>query len=90
MEGLPQVLQEYSIAKTEDLYPAVGFGKIAPRQIFSSLFPDLAPPQEVQKQAHSPARRCQQGSRQIRFADHCERTGWVARLSGQVLQSDPW
>jgi GTP pyrophosphokinase len=25
----------------------VGFGKIAPRQIFAALFPDLAPPSEV-------------------------------------------
>jgi guanosine-3',5'-bis(diphosphate) 3'-pyrophosphohydrolase len=32
--------------KIDDLYPAIGFGKIAPRQILSSLFPDMAPPPE--------------------------------------------
>ncbi len=45
METFPNVLQEYGIPKAEDLYPAVGFGKISPRQIFSSLYPDLSPPQ---------------------------------------------
>jgi len=46
MDVFPQMLQEYGIPRTEEIYPAVGFGKIAPRQIFASLFPDLAPPQE--------------------------------------------
>ncbi len=48
MHELPKILAEYGIQKTEDLYPAVGFGKIAPRQIFTALFPELAPPLETQ------------------------------------------
>jgi GTP diphosphokinase / guanosine-3',5'-bis(diphosphate) 3'-diphosphatase len=47
MAELPRVLEEHGIQKTEDLYPAVGFGKIAPRQILTALFPDLAPPMDV-------------------------------------------
>ncbi len=48
MAELPAMLAEHGIQRTEDLYPAVGFGKIAPRQIFAALFPDLAPPPESQ------------------------------------------
>jgi len=48
MSELPAVLANHGIQKVEDLYPAVGFGKIAPRQIMASLFPDLAPPVEPQ------------------------------------------
>ena len=47
MPELNGVLQSHGIQRMEDLYPAVGFGKIAPRQIFSSLFPDMAPPLET-------------------------------------------
>ncbi len=48
MAELPAALAEHGIQRTEDLYPAVGFGKIAPRQIFAALFPDLTPPLETQ------------------------------------------
>jgi len=47
MPELPTVLLEHGIQRTEDLYPAAGFGKIAPRQILAALFPDLAPPLET-------------------------------------------
>jgi len=47
MDGLPAVLQQYGVQRTDDIYPAVGFGKIAPAQIFTQLFPDLAPPAEA-------------------------------------------
>jgi GTP pyrophosphokinase len=43
MSELPQVLSDQGVQKTEDLYPEVGFGKIAPRQILSALFPDVSP-----------------------------------------------
>ena len=48
MAALPAVLANHGIQRTEDLYPAVGFGKIAPRQIMAALFPDLAPPVDTQ------------------------------------------
>jgi GTP pyrophosphokinase len=35
------------IQQVEDLYPEVGFGRIAPRQIFSALFPDQSPAVET-------------------------------------------
>jgi GTP pyrophosphokinase len=47
MPELMRVMEEHGIQRVEDLYPAVGFGKIAPRQIMAALFPDLAPPLEV-------------------------------------------
>jgi guanosine-3',5'-bis(diphosphate) 3'-pyrophosphohydrolase len=47
MPELTPVLEEYGIQRIDDLYPAVGFGKIAPRQILAALFPDAAPPLEV-------------------------------------------
>ncbi len=47
MSALNEVIAEYGLTKPEDIYPAVGFGKIAPRQILSSLFPDLSPPPET-------------------------------------------
>lgn len=47
MAEFPRVLTDHGIQRVEELYPAVGFGKIAPRQIFTILFPDLAPPLEV-------------------------------------------
>jgi GTP pyrophosphokinase len=49
MPELSRVLADHGIQKPEDLYPAVAFGKIAPRQILASLFPDLAPPVETQE-----------------------------------------
>jgi GTP pyrophosphokinase len=48
MTELPRVLADHGIQKTEDLYPAVGFGKVSPRQILTALFPELAPPLETQ------------------------------------------
>lgn len=48
MAELSGVLGDHGIQKVEDLYPAVGFGKIAPGQILMSLFPDVAPPLETQ------------------------------------------
>jgi GTP diphosphokinase / guanosine-3',5'-bis(diphosphate) 3'-diphosphatase len=47
LEDLPKILTQFSLQKAEDLYPAVGFGKISPRQILSLLFPDLSPPAEA-------------------------------------------
>jgi guanosine-3',5'-bis(diphosphate) 3'-pyrophosphohydrolase len=41
--GLPRVLSEQGVPRIEDLYPEVGFGKIAPRQILAGLFPDISP-----------------------------------------------
>jgi GTP diphosphokinase / guanosine-3',5'-bis(diphosphate) 3'-diphosphatase len=46
MSGLNHVIADYGLQKQEDIYAAVGFGKVAPRQILSTLFPDLAPPAE--------------------------------------------
>jgi GTP pyrophosphokinase len=43
MEQLSTLLLEQGIQKLEDFYPEVGFGRIAPRQIFAALFPDKAP-----------------------------------------------
>jgi guanosine-3',5'-bis(diphosphate) 3'-pyrophosphohydrolase len=47
LNALNGVIAEYGIQKPEDIYPAVGFGKIAPRQILSPLFPDLSLPPET-------------------------------------------
>jgi GTP pyrophosphokinase len=47
MPELQPILQQNGVQKVEDVFPEVGFGKIAPRQIFAALFPDLAPPSEV-------------------------------------------
>jgi len=51
MEKLPQILHESGIQKVDDLYPAVGFGKVSPRQILAPLFPDLAPKVEEKPSA---------------------------------------
>ncbi len=40
---LPRILADQGLQRVEDLYPEVGFGRIAPRQILSALYPDLAP-----------------------------------------------
>jgi GTP diphosphokinase / guanosine-3',5'-bis(diphosphate) 3'-diphosphatase len=45
--ALTNILTQFGLQKGEDIYPAVGFGKIAPRQILSELFPDQEPPSEV-------------------------------------------
>jgi guanosine-3',5'-bis(diphosphate) 3'-pyrophosphohydrolase len=50
IEELADVLQRYSFEKIEDLYPAIGFGKIMPRSILIALFPDLEPPAEAKAQ----------------------------------------
>ncbi len=42
----PRVLEVQGTAKVEDLYPEVGFGRVAPRQVFSTLFPDQNPAAE--------------------------------------------
>jgi hypothetical protein len=50
LSGLPDVLLQCGLQKPEDIYPAVGFGKIAPREILAPLFPDLSPlPKQTQK-----------------------------------------
>jgi guanosine-3',5'-bis(diphosphate) 3'-pyrophosphohydrolase len=47
MPALNEVISQYGLQKSEEIYPAVGFGKIAPRQILSPLFPDRAPVSET-------------------------------------------
>jgi GTP diphosphokinase / guanosine-3',5'-bis(diphosphate) 3'-diphosphatase len=47
MPALNEVVVEFGLQKPEDIYPSIGFGKIAPRQILSSLFPDLTLPSEA-------------------------------------------
>ncbi len=48
MSELPQVLAKCGLQKPEDIYPAVGFGTLAPRQILSFLFPDISPASEME------------------------------------------
>lgn len=50
MKTFPEVIAQYGIKKTEDLYPAVGFGTISPRQILVRLFPELTPQKEIYPQ----------------------------------------
>jgi GTP pyrophosphokinase len=58
MDAFPGVLASVGIPRVEDLYPAVGFGKIAPRQILAALFPDLRPaPEEKASAIKSVVRR---------------------------------
>jgi GTP pyrophosphokinase len=40
---LPKVIAQYGLRKPEDIYAAVGFGKVSARQILSPLFPDRVP-----------------------------------------------
>ena len=47
MKGLSNVIEQYGLKKTEDIYPAVGFGTISPRQILLRLFPDMIPQSET-------------------------------------------
>jgi GTP diphosphokinase / guanosine-3',5'-bis(diphosphate) 3'-diphosphatase len=49
MDELNGIIAQYGLQKPEEIYAAVGFGKIAPRQILSPLFPDLSPTPEAQK-----------------------------------------
>jgi GTP pyrophosphokinase len=39
LETFPQVLQQYGVASEEDLYAAIGYGKISPRQAVLKLLP---------------------------------------------------
>ncbi len=56
LTALPDILARYGLQKPEDIYPAVGFGKIAPRQILSPLFPDFSPPSDAKlKQSAIPS-----------------------------------
>jgi GTP pyrophosphokinase len=47
MSGLQDIVSKFGLQKVEDVYPAVGFGTIAPRQILAPLFPDLSPPSDA-------------------------------------------
>jgi GTP diphosphokinase / guanosine-3',5'-bis(diphosphate) 3'-diphosphatase len=56
MKAFPDVILQYGLQKPEDVYPAVGFGKISPRQILAPLFPELLPQaEEAQKKPAIPA-----------------------------------
>jgi guanosine-3',5'-bis(diphosphate) 3'-pyrophosphohydrolase len=55
MTELAGIISEYGMQKPEDIYPAVGFGKIAPRELLARLFPDQAPPPEVKPKSSIPA-----------------------------------
>ncbi len=58
MDAFPGILASVGFTRVEDLYPAVGFGKIAPRQILAALFPDLRPtPEEKASAIKSVVRR---------------------------------
>ena len=50
MKAFPGVIAQYGIQKPEDLYSAIGFGTISPRQILSPLFSELSPQTEVSQQ----------------------------------------
>jgi GTP diphosphokinase / guanosine-3',5'-bis(diphosphate) 3'-diphosphatase len=41
--ALSEVIEKYGLQKKEDIYAAVGYGRISPRQILSQLFPDFEP-----------------------------------------------
>ncbi len=43
MKELPSAVAQCGLQSPEDIYPAVGFGKVAPRQILSLLLPDRIP-----------------------------------------------
>jgi len=47
MSELAHVLSQFGLQKADDIYPAIGFGTIAPRQILAPLFPDLSPPSDT-------------------------------------------
>jgi guanosine-3',5'-bis(diphosphate) 3'-pyrophosphohydrolase len=43
MKELPDAVVQVGLQKVDDIFPAVGFGKVAPRQILSLLLPDQIP-----------------------------------------------
>jgi guanosine-3',5'-bis(diphosphate) 3'-pyrophosphohydrolase len=47
MKEFPRIIGQFGLRKPEDMYTAVGFGKISPRQILSPLFPDILPPPDA-------------------------------------------
>lgn len=49
MPALNEVAAQHGLQKPEDIYSAIGFGKIAPRQILSALFPEIALPAKRSK-----------------------------------------
>ncbi|MFH1572995.1 MAG: bifunctional (p)ppGpp synthetase/guanosine-3',5'-bis(diphosphate) 3'-pyrophosphohydrolase, partial [Acidobacteriota bacterium] len=51
LEQLQGVLSAGGIQRLEDVYPAVGFGKISARQILAPLHPDVAPAKEEKPSA---------------------------------------
>ncbi|MEJ2110000.1 MAG: DUF5913 domain-containing protein [Acidobacteriota bacterium] len=56
LKALPEVLGHFGMTRPEELYPAVGFGKISPRQILLPLFPEVIPPSESpQPKNHTPS-----------------------------------
>jgi GTP diphosphokinase / guanosine-3',5'-bis(diphosphate) 3'-diphosphatase len=74
MGELAGVLAKCGLQNPEDIYSAVGFGTLAPRQILSALFPDFSPPPEAeQKSSVIPAvvrRVFKQGDSTITFKGH--------------------
>jgi GTP diphosphokinase / guanosine-3',5'-bis(diphosphate) 3'-diphosphatase len=46
MDKLNEVLTQCALQKPEEIYAAIAFGKLAPREILSPLFPDLTPPSD--------------------------------------------
>ena len=70
MSELNGVIAEYGLQKPEDIYPAVGFGKIAPRQILSPLFPDFSPPSETKPKAVGHPGRRSKSFQTIGFHHH--------------------
>jgi GTP pyrophosphokinase len=47
MADFREVLKEFGMQKSEDLYAAAGIGTISPRQILSRLLPDQTPAEEM-------------------------------------------
>jgi guanosine-3',5'-bis(diphosphate) 3'-pyrophosphohydrolase len=62
MKEFPEVIGQYGLKKPEDIYPAVGFGTISPRQFLSRLFPETAPQSETPPQ-RLPVSAAEGGSR---------------------------
>jgi guanosine-3',5'-bis(diphosphate) 3'-pyrophosphohydrolase len=56
MKALPDVLEQFGLTRADDVYPAVGFGKVSPRQILLHLFPEHEPqPGVPHEKVHTPA-----------------------------------
>lgn len=51
MNELGAVLTEFGLQKPEDIYPAVGYGRVSAREILAPLFPDQSPPAETKPKA---------------------------------------